>query len=60
MRCSQKQVEELSAQLGAVMAEKSRLETKAKILDKVVVLNMHHEARLHCNKVTRRQISVND
>jgi hypothetical protein len=51
MREWQKQLEALTSQVSQLMNEKSQLETRTRILEQIVVVNTHHEERLHCNKV---------
>eukprot|EP00891_Asterochloris_glomerata_P001785 jgi/Astpho2/1785/Aster-x0495 len=49
MKTSQKQLDELTKRVSMLMAEKSQLETRNRILEEVVTLNMTHEQMLHCN-----------
>jgi hypothetical protein len=51
MREWQKQLEALTSQVSQLMNEKSQLETRTRILEQIVVVNTHHEERLHCNEV---------
>lgn len=50
LRSSQRQLEELTEQVSKLMQQKSRLETRNRVLEQVVLLNTHHEERLHANK----------
>ncbi|KAF6253607.1 hypothetical protein COO60DRAFT_1668193 [Scenedesmus sp. NREL 46B-D3] len=50
MRQNEHQVAELTQQLAAMQREKERLESRARLLEQVVSLNLTHEARLHTNK----------
>ena len=50
MRDNERQVEQLTTALAALQADKARLETRARLLEQVVSLNLQHEARLHTNK----------
>lgn len=52
MRQNEHQVAELTQQLAAMQREKERLESRARLLEQVVSLNLTHEARLHTNKVS--------
>jgi hypothetical protein len=51
MRQNEQQVAELTQRLAAMQREKERLESRARLLEQVVSLNLSHEARLHTNKV---------
>lgn len=51
MRANEAQVADLTARLEALELEKCRLESRARLLEQVVSLNLTHEARLHTNKV---------
>ncbi|KAF8070905.1 COG8 [Scenedesmus sp. PABB004] len=50
MRANEAQVAELSSQLSALRVDKARLESRARLLEQVVSLNLTHEARLHTNR----------
>jgi hypothetical protein len=51
MRQNEQQVADLTQRLAAMQREKERLESRARLLEQVVSLNLTHEARLHTNKV---------
>lgn len=51
MRANEAQLADLTARLEALELEKCRLESRARLLEQVVSLNLTHEARLHTNKV---------
>jgi cell division protein FtsB len=53
MRQNEQQVAELTQRLAAMQREKERLESRARLLEQVVSLNLTHEARLHTNKVSK-------
>lgn len=52
MRTTQKQLDELTRQVSALLSEKSQLETRTRILEQVVYLNTNHEQMLHANEVS--------
>lgn len=51
MRDSQRQLELLSEQMSRLMQEKAELETRNRILEQVVKLNVDHVEQLQTNKV---------
>jgi uncharacterized protein YhaN len=51
MRQNEQQVADLTQRLAAMQREKERFESRARLLEQVVSLNLTHEARLHTNKV---------
>ena len=51
MRDSQKQLEQLTQQMSRLMQEKAELETRNRILEQVVKLNVDHVEQLQTNKV---------
>lgn len=55
MRANEAQVADLTARIEAMQLEKERLESRARLLEQVVSLNLTHEARLHTNKVTTQR-----
>jgi hypothetical protein len=52
MRLNEEQVADLTARLEQLEMEKARLESRGRLLEQMVALNMTHEARLHTNKVS--------
>jgi hypothetical protein len=53
MRQNEQQVADLTQRLAAMQREKEQLESRARLLEQVVSLNLTHEARLHTNKVRK-------
>jgi hypothetical protein len=58
MRQNEAQVADLTQRLATMQREKERLESRARLLEQVVSLNLTHEARLHTNKVRVRGPAV--
>ena len=50
MRSSMQRVEELSTQLEALMVERDRIQARSRLNERMLNLNLHHEARLHTDK----------
>eukprot|EP00775_Hariotina_reticulata_P006223 gene6223-6460_t len=50
MRQNEEQVADLTARLEQLEMEKARLESRGRLLEQMVALNMTHEARLHTNR----------
>jgi hypothetical protein len=51
MRHNEEQVAALTARVESLTVEKARLESRARLLEQVVSLNLTHEARLHTDRV---------
>ena len=51
MKDSQQQLEALTQQMNQLMQEKTELETRNKILEQVVRLNVEHVDQLQTNRV---------
>lgn len=51
MRANEAQVADLTSRLHQLQLDKERLESRARLLEQVVSLNLTHEAKLHTNKV---------
>lgn len=49
-----KSLEELSSLVGKLRLEKQELQQRARILESSLAANTHHEERLHCDEVRRR------
>ena len=56
MRDSQKQLEQLTQQMSRLMQEKAELETRNRILEQVVKLNVDHVEQLQTNKVPAQAV----
>ena len=59
MKDSQEQLQLLTQQMNQLMQEKAELETRNKILEQVVRLNVEHVDQLQTNKVRYSTPSVN-
>lgn len=58
MKESQRQLELLTQQMGRLLQEKAELETRNRILEQVVKLNVDHVEQLQTNKVSRLPIQT--